>query len=124
MEIRERIGEWMRPLYGQFARKFSDEYVVSNDDPERAGELTQDATYFTELLLEDAIRERASDIHFEPYSTGVRVRFRIDGVLLDTMSLPREQGGTIMRHMKALGGLDPVPAAKPASAGRTCIQKI
>ena len=119
MEIRERIGEWMRPLYGQFTRKYSEEVESNREDADNTADPTEDATYFTELLLEDAIRERASDVHFEPYSTGVRIRFRIDGVLLDTMSLPLEAGGTMMRHMKALGGLDPVPAARPASSGRT-----
>lgn len=119
MEIRERIGEWFRPLYSQFARKFTEELDTGHEDPASAADPLEDATYFTELLLEDAIRERASDVHFEPHATGVRVRFRIDGVLLDTMNLPRETGGTITRHVKALGGLDPTPAARPASAGRT-----
>ncbi|MFT5155124.1 MAG: general secretion pathway protein E [Planctomycetota bacterium] len=119
MEIGERIGEWIRPLYNQFTRKYAEEIEAGRDDPESAVGPAEDATYFMEMLLEDAIRERASDIHFEPYATGVRVRFRIDGVLLDTMSLPLEGGGTMIRHMKALGGLDPVPAARPASAGRT-----
>ncbi len=119
-DIRGRIEDWVRPLYGELTQRFQDQLERFE---ERAGEEgpdveDDDIVQFTALLLQDAVRERASDVHLEPGPSGVRVRFRIDGVLLDTMSLPPAAGGTLSRHLKALCGLDPVPAARPASAGR------
>lgn len=107
-----------RPLYMQLASRTSEQIAKLMDEPSEDSE-AHDPVLFTELLLRDAVTERASDIHLEPYSGGLRVRFRIDGVLLDAMSLPTDTGGTLLRHLKALGGLDPLPAARPASAGRT-----
>ena len=107
-----------RPLYQQLASRTSEQIAKLMDEPSEDSEV-HDPVLFTELLLRDAATERASDIHLEPYSGGIRVRFRIDGVLLDAMSLPTDTGGTLLRHLKALGGLDPLPAARPASAGRT-----
>jgi len=49
----------------------------------RTGE-ADPATRMVESLLASAIRARASDIHFEPEATGLRVRWRIDGVLHET----------------------------------------
>src|SRR4051812_6903308 len=46
----------------------------------------------TDLLLRDACRERATDIHLDPLRDGVHVRLRIDGKLLDTEVLGHEQG--------------------------------
>ena len=47
--------------------------------------------------------------------------FASTGVLLDTMSLDSEQGWTLLRHVKAMCGHDPVPASRPASIGRQVI---
>jgi len=87
----------------------------SDKEQEAAG---GDATEFTRLLLEDALRAHVSDVHLEPHASGIRVRFRVDGVLLDTMSLPHDTGEHLTRHLKAMCGLDPLPANRPASASR------
>lgn len=42
------------------------------------------------LIVKEAIKQRASDIHIEPMQEGVRVRYRIDGVLRDILELPKE----------------------------------
>jgi len=115
--LRERLGDWVRPLYTELSERVSQRLAALEEAP---AEETSEARMleFTQLLLQDAINANASDIHLEPNSSGYRVRFRVDGVLLDTMSLAHDTGGTLMRHLKALCGLDPVPAARPASAGR------
>ena len=41
-------------------------------------------------LISEAIRERATDIHVEPLENDLRIRYRIDGVLHDVMTLPHE----------------------------------
>ena len=117
-DLRERIGDWIRPLYSNLAERVASRVeALEGAPPDDTGDDEQ-ILEFTQLLLQDAVKARASDIHFEPWSEGVRVRFRVDGVLLDTMSLTTEVGGTVMRHMKALCGLDPVPAARPQSSSR------
>ena len=52
-------------------------------------------------LLGDAVRERASDIHLDPADESFDVRFRIDGVLVDTVSLPRDRGLHLLRTFKS-----------------------
>jgi type II secretory ATPase GspE/PulE/Tfp pilus assembly ATPase PilB-like protein len=60
----------------------------------------------TDLLLRDALRERATDIHLDPLHDGVHVRLRIDGKLLDTEVLGHEQGTRLIRHFKVVSNLD------------------
>lgn len=56
-------------------------------------------------LLEDAVGEEASDIHLEPLPSEVLIRFRIDGVLHDKMSLPKEMQSPIAARIKVLSDL-------------------
>jgi type IV pilus assembly protein PilB len=63
-------------------------------------EVTEEAPIvkFVNLLITQAINDRASDIHIEPTERDLRVRFRIDGVLHDIMRSPRNiQSGVISR---------------------------
>ncbi len=57
-------------------------------------------------LLARAVKERASDIHIEPYEHEIMVRFRIDGVLHDKMQIPRRHAGTIATRIKIMGKLN------------------
>ena len=59
-------------------------------------------------LLRDAQRARVSDIHFEPRTSGIRLRFRIDGALSDVAELSAEQARIVVNQFKALSDLDPV----------------
>jgi type II secretory ATPase GspE/PulE/Tfp pilus assembly ATPase PilB-like protein len=68
------------------------------------------------LLLQDAVDRNASDIHFEPFSQGWRVRFRVDGQLHDVARLGHDRGLRAVRHFKTLGELDPVASFLPHNA--------
>src|SRR5690606_33403943 len=58
-------------------------------------------------LLQHAVKERASDIHIEPFENIVRVRFRIDDVLYEPMKpLPRALQAAIASRIKIMGNLD------------------
>ncbi len=58
-------------------------------------------------LLQHAVKERASDIHLEPYESEVRVRFRIDDVLYEPIKpLPRSLQASIVSRIKIMGGLN------------------
>lgn len=58
-----------------------------------------------DTLLEYAIFEKASDIHIEPQETSVSVRYRIDGVLHDVMTLPKVIQAAIVARIKVLTNL-------------------
>jgi type II secretory ATPase GspE/PulE/Tfp pilus assembly ATPase PilB-like protein len=57
-------------------------------------------------LLEDALRERASDVHVDPNFEGYQVRFRIDGAVIDTVRLSSADGKRIVRAFKSLADLE------------------
>ncbi|MFP6656369.1 MAG: ATPase, T2SS/T4P/T4SS family, partial [Myxococcota bacterium] len=58
-------------------------------------------------LLQHAVKERASDIHIEPFENEIRVRFRIDDVLYEPMKpLPRSLQAAIASRIKIMGNLD------------------
>ncbi len=58
------------------------------------------------LILMDAIRKHASDIHVEPYEKIMRIRFRIDGVLYEMMRPPIQLRNAIISRLKILARLD------------------
>ncbi len=58
------------------------------------------------LILMDAIRKQASDIHIEPYEKMLRVRFRIDGVLYEIMRPPLQLKNAITSRLKIMARLD------------------
>jgi len=61
---------------------------------------------FINKLLLDSLNKGASDIHFEPYETTTRVRFRIDGVLHEIASPPVSMAGRLVARIKILSKLD------------------
>jgi type IV pilus assembly protein PilB len=61
---------------------------------------------FVNLIIADAIRKRASDIHLEPYEKVFRVRYRIDGVLHDMMNPPKPMEAAILSRVKIMSNLD------------------
>jgi len=58
------------------------------------------------LIIKEAIRQRASDIHIEPLEQGMRVRFRIDGMLQDILTIPKESKNAVGVRIKIMAGLD------------------
>ncbi|MCX5839330.1 MAG: ATPase, T2SS/T4P/T4SS family, partial [Deltaproteobacteria bacterium] len=58
------------------------------------------------LLLSGATKDRASDIHIEPYQAAVKVRYRIDGILYDILSLPRKIHSPLVSRVKIMAKLN------------------
>jgi len=58
------------------------------------------------LILSGAIKDRASDIHVEPYSANLKIRYRIDGILYDTLSLPRRIQSPLISRIKIMAKLN------------------
>jgi type IV pilus assembly protein PilB len=57
-------------------------------------------------ILQRAVGEGASDIHIEPRAKELTVRFRVDGVLREVMSVPQKLQGGVIARLKILGNLD------------------
>ena len=66
-----------------------------------------------DLLLRQALQDRASDIHIEPSESRLRIRFRIDGILHDVMSLPSEMHPTIISRLKIMCGMNIAERRRP-----------
>jgi type IV pilus assembly protein PilB len=58
------------------------------------------------LVLLQAIKDRASDIHFEPFEEEFKMRYRIDGVLYEMVPPPRYLGSAITSRVKVMSSLD------------------
>jgi type IV pilus assembly protein PilB len=58
------------------------------------------------LLITEAVRMRASDIHIEPMSDRVRVRYRIDGVCIERDNIPKGMQGPVIARLKIMSGID------------------
>ena len=58
------------------------------------------------VLMVDALRRGASDIHIEPYEKELRIRFRIDGVLYDVMHPPLKMRDAMISRLKIMSKLD------------------
>jgi type IV pilus assembly protein PilB len=57
-------------------------------------------------VIADAVRRGASDIHFEPRAADMRVRYRVDGVVLDTTTVPRQLVNGLISRVKIMANLD------------------
>jgi type IV pilus assembly protein PilB len=65
------------------------------------------------LVITQALRDRASDVHIEPQDGRVRVRFRIDGALHEVLTLPAEMGPAVASRIKIMGGMNIVERRRP-----------
>jgi general secretion pathway protein E len=61
---------------------------------------------FVHSILSQAIRERASDIHVEPFERELAVRFRVDGVLREVVRPPKAAQASITSRIKVMSGLN------------------
>jgi type IV pilus assembly protein PilB len=63
-------------------------------------------TQLFDIIMIQAIRDRASDIHFEPDEKALRIRFRIDGFLYEFLTLPKSIHPSLTSRMKVLAEMD------------------
>jgi type IV pilus assembly protein PilB len=65
------------------------------------------------LLIFQAIQAKASDIHIEPMEKTLRVRYRVDGVLRESISPPKKMQNAVISRIKVIAGLDIAEKRKP-----------
>ena len=90
---------------------------------ERADSAVMDkpAVQLANLIYNQAIRNKASDVHIEPQEKSMRVRFRIDGVLHEVMQPPLRLHPSLVSRIKVMGGMDIANRRSPQD-GRTSLK--
>jgi len=107
-EVRDAI-DFNYKAYGEIEQQISRVSVPEGATDEKlAVSAVSDTPLVTalNLIIEEGIKARASDIHIEPQEDRVRVRYRIDGTLQDLMGLPLVAHRALISRIKILGGLN------------------
>src|SRR5262252_1256071 len=107
-ESEEQLTKAMKDLTGDDNADLelaSEEQEMSLAEMERAAEEAP-IIKLVNLILTDAVKRGASDIHIEPYEREIRVRLRIDGVLQAVMSPPMKLRDAIISRVKIMAKLD------------------
>lgn len=99
-EVQEVIAAADFGISDEELKAASTEKVKEDDDDENAP-----TAKIVGSLLKRAVKERASDIHIEPYEHKVVVRFRIDGVLMPRVELPKPIQNAVVARLKILANL-------------------
>ncbi|MCL9684981.1 type IV-A pilus assembly ATPase PilB [Legionella maioricensis] len=96
---------------------------ISSDDEEpdmeSVASVTEDAPIvkFVNKILLEAIKEGASDIHFEPYEREYRIRYRLDGILHEVATPPSSLSSRITARIKVMSNLDISERRTPQDGG-------
>ena len=101
------------PSYDDVMAGFSEEEIevageeddMNLSDLERASE-DAPVVRLVNMILLNAIKKRASDIHIEPYEKKFRIRYRVDGVLIEEMTPPLRLKNAIASRVKIMSSLD------------------
>ncbi len=105
--IRFSLKQYTKSLEVEFGDMLKDE---DKESPEQEGDLVKIAedlpiVRIVETLIKHAILEGASDIHIEPQEKSVMVRYRVDGILRQAMTLPKSTLSGIVARIKVLSNL-------------------
>ena len=90
---------------GEYDLEIGDGSVEEEDDAREAADDTPIVRFVNKVLL-DAIKQGASDIHFEPYEKDYRVRFRTDGILREVVKPPRNLAPRLAARLKVMSQMD------------------
>lgn len=84
------------------------EEFIDDTDLKTLNEVVEDAPIvkFVNLLIMQAVQDRASDIHVEPTEKDLRVRYRIDGVLHEVMRSPRSIHAGVVSRLKVMSEIN------------------
>ncbi len=125
---KEHIQEAINRYYGQTEGESADSMLQEFTDTQidftetETDKLTKDdqmdddsapVVRLVHYMIDEAVQLRASDIHVEPFEDRVRIRYRIDGVLVERDSPPRRLLGAIMSRIKILAKMDIAERRRP-----------
>lgn len=113
-EVKAAIDQQYRQeLVGQVGEAIKETEEYKEQQKQKTVDSTQISQLITDApiakivstILEYAVNSRASDVHIEPQEDRVRVRYRIDGILYDKLSLPRNVADSLVSRIKILAEL-------------------
>ncbi len=125
---RESILEAINRYYGQvegesadsMLQEFTDtaiDFTETEDTDVASSEIVDEnsapVVRLVQVMITEAVQLRASDIHVEPFEDTIRIRYRIDGVLIERDSPPRRLLGAILSRIKILAKLDIAERRRP-----------
>jgi type IV pilus assembly protein PilB len=129
---KEAIVEAINKYYGSSSsetesvdsmlQEFTDTAIDFAEDGTTGGKLSSTNTLeegdapvirLVHLVIQEAVQQRASDIHIEPFADRVRIRYRIDGVLIERDNAPRRLLGAIVSRLKIMGSIDIAEKRRP-----------
>lgn len=110
----EAVVKHYRTLTGEVGKaleSITEEELATKDEKQDQGlkleEITAESpvTKIVSAMLKHAVDSRASDIHIEPFEDRVRTRFRVDGVLVTSLTLPKKLHSAVVTRIKILSDL-------------------
>lgn len=107
-DILSAIDQYKGNISSEITKAIKDSSAAEDAPSEvKAKDIAEDAPIAktVNVILEYAIKSRASDIHIEPRESIVQVRYRVDGVLKETMTLPKPILSAVVSRIKILSNL-------------------
>ena len=112
MSSGERLDETIRRVVDEVASdgdlKFTEKKREEEISIDQLRELVDDAPIIqlVNMIIRQALSDKASDIHIQPEATRVRVRYRIDGMLQDGTAVPKQVQAALVSRIKVMAEMD------------------
>ncbi len=100
----DQMGEDLKSVDAELVEDMDDDLGLDNDAIDAASNAP--VVKYVNATLMEAVKQRASDIHFEPFEREVAVRFRIDGALREVTAPPKRLMNAVVSRIKIISGLD------------------
>jgi type II secretory ATPase GspE/PulE/Tfp pilus assembly ATPase PilB-like protein/CheY-like chemotaxis protein len=113
VSAREGVSRLIEGMEGLEVTAVEDEPDAAEEELLRTEASSRPIIKLVEVLLADGVTSRASDIHIESGETTITVRYRIDGVLRQAMTIPRKAGVPLISRIKIISGLDIADRLRP-----------
>jgi len=102
---KEDVVTTLDKIYKKDSADIFSQLKAAAEDGKSQGE-TPSIIKIVDLIVQQAVKDRASDIHVEPEEDILRIRFRIDGILHEIPTPPKEWESAIISRFKVLSGMD------------------
>jgi len=102
----ENFSEILKELGAD--KEIAREVTAAGEDAKAAETLANEVPIvkFVNLVLQQAVQDRASDIHFEPFETEFRIRYRVDGALYEMAPPPKHLSLPVISRLKIMANLN------------------
>lgn len=112
-QMEDQSADSMLQEFTDTAIDFTETEQETQGSDEVIDETSAPIVRLVHLMITEAVNMRASDIHVEPFEDRVRIRYRIDGVLVERDSPPRRLLGALLSRLKILANIDIAERRRP-----------